>query len=51
MGQTTRIRDQVIHQPPMRQEVGLVKRTPFKMDTIPRVQEQPRQPQQGGWRK
>ena len=41
MGQTARIGDRVINQPPMRQEVGLVERTPFKM-AIPRVQQQPR---------
>ena len=43
MEQTTGIGDRVINHPPRRQEVCLVERTPFKMATIPKVQQLPRQ--------
>ena len=51
MEQTARIGDQVINQPPMRQEGGLVEKTPFKMATTPRAQQRPCQPQQDGQHK
>ena len=46
MKQTVETGDQVIHQPLMGQKVSLESR-PFKMATMPRVQQRPRQPQRG----
>ena len=49
--QTVKIGDQVINQPPIRQEEDLVERTPFKMSVTLRVQQRPHQPRQSGPRK
>ena len=48
MKRTVKIGDRVTNQPLIKQEVGLVERTPFKMATTPRIQQLPRQARQGG---
>ena len=50
MKQIVEAGDQVINQPPKRQEVGLVESGPFQIAATSRAQQQPRQPRQGGWR-
>ena len=47
MKQTVKVGDQFINQPPMRQEVGLVKRRPFKIVDTSRAQQPTRQQQRG----
>ena len=50
MEKTTRMGDQIINRPQLKQE-DLVERTPFKLATTSRVQQKPHQPRQGGPRK
>ena len=47
MGWTDKIGDQIINQPPIRQEVGLVESRPFWIATTSQAQQRPRQQQQG----
>ena len=51
MGQMVTIGDQIINQPPMRQEVGLAESRPFWIATTSQAQQRPRQQQQGSQRK
>ena len=51
MKQTIEVGDQVINQPLMRQEVGLVVNGPFQIAATSRAQSQPRQQRQGNRRK
>ena len=47
VNQTVKVGDQIIDQPPRRQEVGLVNSGPFQISTTSRVQQQPRQKKTG----
>ena len=47
MKQTVKIMDQGINQPPVREEVGLVRNGPFHIATTSQAEPQPRQQQWG----
>ena len=47
MKQTVKIMDQAMNQPPVREEVGLVRNRPFQIATTSQAQPQPRQRQRG----
>ena len=51
MKQTVEAGDQVVNQPLMRQEVGLVESRPFQFAAISRAQQRPHQQRQGSRRK
>ena len=51
MGRMVRIWDQIINQPLMRQEVGLVESRPFRIATTSQAQQRPCQQQKGSQRK